>query len=100
MSTLLEQGLAVVTGDLQAFALLSQACERFTLGSGAQTTAEEAHLRQSLTDVQRLLGSVLPPAERQVPFPFWLMLSSPGVTEQLVRAKDAAREASPGALPY
>ncbi len=100
VSTLLEQGLAVVTGDLQAFALLSQACERFTLGSGAQTTAEEAHLRQSLADVQRLLGSVLPPAERQVPFPFWLMLSSPGVTEQLVRAKDAAREASPGALPY
>ena len=76
LSVLLEPGLAVATGDLQAFALLDLACERFTLDLGSQTTAEAAHLQQSLADVQRLLGPVLPAAERQVPFPFWLGLAS------------------------
>lgn len=99
-SALLEQGLAVATGDLQAFALLDLACERFTLDLGAQTTAEEAHLQQSLADVQRLLGPVLPSAERQVPFPFWLRLPLSSVPEQLAHSWDAARGAEPGALPY
>lgn len=72
----LEQGLAVACGGLHAFALLSQACERFTLGRGAKTPVEVEQLKESFTNLQLLLGPALTSSERSIPFPFWDALGS------------------------